>query len=192
MRGLYIFLFPSYWSVARTVDLLHFTFNVQTQEELVGYALAKWKKNNVTDFLWLSSSAVFQFMWFFSSLVPFPVHDAIQAITSFIWTAGQSASSFSSCMSHVTLPIFLKAGLKGGWELLPGLRALVLETPWPAVCLTRQNGPWHLGQMSKTNYQLLTPGTSDLSKMEKFITLCSWKVSKITTFQIISIGSPVA
>lgn len=154
MRGLYIFLFPSYWSVARTVDLLHFTFNVQTQEELVGYALAKWKKNNVTDFLWLSSSAVFQFMWFFSSLVPFPVHDAIQAITSFIWTAGQSASSFSSCMSHVTLPIFLKAGLKGGWELLPGLRALVLETPCPAVCLTRQNGPWHLGQMSKTNYQL--------------------------------------
>lgn len=120
MRGLYIFLFPSYWSVARTVDLLHFTFNVQTQEELVGYALAKWKKNNVTDFLWLSSSAVFQFMWFFSSLVPFPVHDAIQAITSFIWTAGQSASSFSSCMSHVTLPIFLKAGLKEGES--PGFR----------------------------------------------------------------------
>lgn len=185
MRGLYIFLFPSYLSVARTVDLLHFTFNVQTQEELVGYALAKWKKNNVTDFLWLLSSAVFQFMWFFSSLVPFPVHDAIQAITSFIWTAGQSASSFPSCMSHVTLPIFLKAGLKEGES--PGL-----ETPCPAVCLTRQNGPWHLGQMSKTNYQLLTPGTSDLSKMDKFITLCSWKVSKITTFQIISIGSPVA
>lgn len=47
--------------------------------------------------------------------VPLPVHGAIQAITSFIWTVGESASSFSSCVSHVSLPIFPKAGLKGGW-----------------------------------------------------------------------------
>lgn len=71
VRGLCIFLFPYYWSVARTVDLLHFTSNVQPQKELVGYALAKWKKINVTDFLWLSSSAVFQFMCFFFLLSSF-------------------------------------------------------------------------------------------------------------------------
>lgn len=169
VRGLCIFLFSSYWSVARTVDLRHFTSNVKPQKELVGYVLAKWKKINMTDFLWLSSSA----MCTFPPLVPFPVHDAIQAITSFIWTVGECASSFSSCMSHMTLPIFWKAGLKGGWELLPGLRALVLESPCPVVCITRQYGPWHPGQMSKTNYQLLTPGTADLSKMNKFITVFS-------------------
>lgn len=150
------------------MDLLNFTSNVQHQKELVGYALAKWKKINMIFIFSHLSITMFP-----PRLVPFPVHDAIQAITSFIWTVGESAYSFSSCMSHVTPPIFWKAELKGEWELLPGLRALISETPCPVVCTTRQYGPWYPGQMSKTNNQLLTPGTADLSKMDKFITVFS-------------------
>lgn len=145
---------------------------------------------NTMDFLWLSSSAVFWFMCFFP-LVPFPVRDAIQAITSFICTVGQSASSFASSMSHITLPIFQKAELKAGWELLSGPRVLVLNAAHPVICIIRQSsalhslvrpwllscglpavtGLWHPGQMSKNNYQLLTPGTAGLFKMRKPICL---------------------
>lgn len=76
-------------------------------------------------------------------LVPFPVHDAIQAITSFICTVGQSASSFSSSMSYIMLPIFQKAESKGGWEPLSSLRVLVPSAPCPVVCITRQGSALH-------------------------------------------------
>lgn len=52
----------------------------------------------------------------FFPILPFPVHDAIHMITSFICTEGQSASSFCCCVSHITLPIFQKAELC--WQLL--------------------------------------------------------------------------
>lgn len=128
LRGLCIFPFPSLWSIERQSI---FFILIQHQKELAGYALAKWEKKTQEktffDFQLLSINV------FFPPLVPFPVHDAIQTITSFIWTVGESASSFSSCMSHVTLPIFRKAAEEGGWEFLPGLRALVLETLCPVV-----------------------------------------------------------
>lgn len=82
-------------------------------------------------------------MWGFFQSVPFTGHDTIQSITSFICTVGQNASSFSSSMSHVTLPILQKAELKGIWELLSGLRVLVLNAPCSVVCMRRQDTAWH-------------------------------------------------
>lgn len=118
LRGLFIFLFPSYWS--RTVDLLHFKPAPEGTGRICTCKMEKKKKRLFLTFSFCCLSI--HMLFFFFPLVPFPIHDETQAITSFIWTVGESASSFSSCMSHVTLPIFWKAALEGGWELLPGLR----------------------------------------------------------------------
>lgn len=108
-------------------------------------------------------------MWIFFQSVPFPDHDTIQSITSFICTVGQSTSSFSSSMSHITLPILQKDELKGAWELLSGLRVLVLNAPCPVVCMRRQCTAWH---------SLVRPVSLSL-----WFTSCYWSLTYWTEVQ---------
>jgi len=119
----------------------------------------------------------------FFPLVPFPVDDAIQAIASFICTAGQSASSFSASVSRITLPVFQKAELKGERELLSGRGALVFSAPCPVVCTARQGAALHcsvrpvlLSLRSASRYWSLAYWADIQNQLPTSPSWCSWPV----------------
>lgn len=80
------------------------------------------------------------------TLLPFPVRVAIQAITSFICTEGQRASSFCSCMSHIMLPVFLEGQTVQAAafrRVVESSCLLCLKAPCPTVCITAQSVALH-------------------------------------------------
>lgn len=94
----------------------HFTSNGKTPTGTCGLCTCKIEIATKMDFDFLLQMSFDLCVVFFSPILPFPVHDAIHTITSFICTEGRSASSFCSCVSHIALPIFQKA--EQCWQLL--------------------------------------------------------------------------